>query len=102
MAKTVVDLGNLPAIENPGRIAILKGKWYPDIVDSLSDTCERTLKEHGFEHIDVHTLPGSLELPLAAADLLAEDTAGEIDAVINDPTINWTINISSWICTFCL
>ncbi|MEJ2087932.1 MAG: 6,7-dimethyl-8-ribityllumazine synthase [Gammaproteobacteria bacterium] len=82
MAKTVVDLSDLPEIPDPGRIAILKGKWYPDIVDSLSDTCERALKEHGFERIEVHTVPGSLELPLAAADLLAEDTRGEIDAVI--------------------
>ena len=32
--------------------------------------------------MEVHTLPGSLELPLAARDLLAMDTAGAIDAVI--------------------
>lgn len=82
MAKTVVDLSGLPAIENPGRIAILKGKWYPDIVDNLSDTCESVLRERGFDRIEVHTLPGSLELPLAAADLLAQDAEGEIEAVI--------------------
>jgi len=82
MAKTVVDLSGLPEIQDPGRIAILKSKWYPDIVDSLSSTCEAVLAERGFQSVEVHTLPGSLELPLAAADLLATDKAGEIDAVI--------------------
>jgi 6,7-dimethyl-8-ribityllumazine synthase len=82
MAKSIVDLSGLPEIENPGRVAILKGKWYPDIVDSLSETCEAVLAERGFDRVEVHTVPGSLELPLAAADLLAEDSAGEIEAVI--------------------
>lgn len=82
MAKTVVDLSGLPAVENPGRIAILKSKWYPEIVDSMSGTCARVLREHGFERLDVHTLPGSLELPLAARDLLALDSARDIDALI--------------------
>lgn len=82
MAKTVVDLSELPEIDRPGRIAILKSKWYPEIVDSLADTCEAVLRERGFERVEVHTLPGSLELPLAAADLLAEDRGGEIDAIV--------------------
>jgi 6,7-dimethyl-8-ribityllumazine synthase len=82
MAKTVVDLSGLPTIENPGRIAILQSKWYPEIVGSMSATCARVLAEHGYPNVDVHTLPGSLELPLAAADLLANDEKGEIDALI--------------------
>ena len=82
MAKTTADVANLPAIDNPGRIAILKSKWYPEVVDSLADTCERVLRDHGFERVEVHTLPGCLELPLAAADLLETDTDKSIDAVI--------------------
>jgi 6,7-dimethyl-8-ribityllumazine synthase len=82
MAKTVVDLSGLPTIEKPGRIAILQSKWYPEIVGSMSTTCVRVLAEHGYPNVDVHTLPGSLELPLAAADLLANDENGEIDALI--------------------
>lgn len=82
MAKTVVDLSGLPAIENPGRIAILQSKWYPEIVGSMSSVCQRVLRDAGYERVEVHTLPGSLELPLAAADLLAGDTALEIDALI--------------------
>ena len=82
MAKTVVDLSALPVIENPGRIAILQSKWYPEIVGSMSGICEQVLAQHGYRQLDVHTLPGSLELPLAATDLLAGDSNGEIDAVI--------------------
>lgn len=82
MAKTVVDLTGLPTIDRPGRIEILKSKWYPEVVDNLADTCERVLREKGFKKVVVHTLPGSLELPLAAADLLATDSKSEIDAII--------------------
>lgn len=82
MAKTVVDLSGLPRVTNPGRVAILKSKWYPEIVDSMVDACAGVLEERGFQRVEVHTLPGSLELPLAARDLLALDTARDIDAVI--------------------
>jgi 6,7-dimethyl-8-ribityllumazine synthase len=82
MAMTRVDLTHLPAIEAPGRIAILKSKWYPEIVDSMADVCADVLRGAGYRRIESHTLPGSLELPLAAADLLATDSLREIDAVI--------------------
>jgi 6,7-dimethyl-8-ribityllumazine synthase len=82
MAKTVVDLTALPVVENPGRIAILQSKWYPEIVEAMSAVCRTVLAERGFDRLETHTLPGSLELPLAAADLLAEDSQREIDAVI--------------------
>jgi len=82
MAKTVLDLSDLPAIASPRRIAILQSKWYPEIVTSMSATCERVLRAQGYEQVEVHTLPGCLELPLAAADLLATDPDREIDAII--------------------
>jgi 6,7-dimethyl-8-ribityllumazine synthase len=82
MAQSTIDLGSLPDIENPGIVAILKSKWYPEVVDSLSSTCETVLRDKGFTRVVTHTLPGSLELPLAAADLLATDTQHEIEAVI--------------------
>ena len=80
--KTTVDTSKLPAIENPGRIAILKSKWYPEYVESMARMCREVLSGHGYSHIEEHTLPGSLELPLAARDLLATDVQNEIDAVI--------------------
>lgn len=82
MAKTVVDLSGLPRVMGPGRIAILQSKWYPEIVSSMASVCERVLREAGYARVETHTLPGSLELPLAAADLLAADAARDLDAVI--------------------
>jgi len=82
VAKTIVDLDSLPSVDTPGTIAILASKWYPEVVESMVRTCESVLKERGFSDIRVHTLPGSLEMPLAAADLLATDTEKRIDAII--------------------
>jgi len=69
-------------VDNPGRIAILKSKWYPHLVNNLSSTCIDVLTQYGYRNIEEHTLPGSVELPLAARDLLAEDSQRSIDAVI--------------------
>jgi 6,7-dimethyl-8-ribityllumazine synthase len=82
MAKTIVDLSELPVIAAPGRIVMLQSKWYPEIVTSMSGVCEQVLRAQGYTRVEAHTLPGCLELPLAAADLLAADAAREIDAVI--------------------
>ncbi len=82
MAQSAIDLSGLPTIANPGRVAILKSKWYPELNDSLADTCAGVLREKGFDRVETHTLPGSLELPLAAADLLAADSDREIDAIV--------------------
>ena len=82
MAKSAMDLSGLPEVAAPGRIAILKSKWYPECVGSMASVCERVLREKGYARIEQHTLPGCLELPLAAADLLATDRAGDLDAII--------------------
>ena len=82
MVQSAIDLSQLPTIEDPGKIVILKSKWYPELNGRLADTCARVLGEHGYTQIDVHTLPGSLELPLAAADLLATDVQEQIDAIV--------------------
>jgi len=82
MAKTVVDMSQLPRLESPGRIAILQSKWYPEIVDGMAGVCETVLAQAGYQRVERHVLPGCLELPLAAKDLLAADTADDLDAVI--------------------
>ncbi|MGA0838530.1 MAG: 6,7-dimethyl-8-ribityllumazine synthase [Pseudomonadales bacterium] len=82
MAKSAMDLSGLPRVSEPGRIAILKSKWYPECVGSMASVCERVLREQGYVRIEQHILPGCLELPLAAADLLASDTAGDLDAIV--------------------
>ena len=48
----------------------------------MTRACQRVLDHAGYSQVEVHTLPGSLEIPLAARDLLALDSAGEIDAII--------------------
>ena len=80
--KTVVDLSGMPEIAAPGRIEILKSKWYPEYVESMAQMCRSVLTDYGYTAISEHTLPGSLEMPLAARDLLAEDTDKEIDAIV--------------------
>ncbi len=79
---TALDTSALPLITKPGRICILQSKWHFNLVQSMTEACTRVLAQAGYTKIDVHTLPGSLEVPLAARDLLAEDSAGHIDAVI--------------------
>ena len=80
--KTLVDTSALPVIAAPGRICILKSKWYPAHVESMAGACDTILRQAGYADIEQHTLPGSLEIPLAARDLLAEDVASNIDANI--------------------
>ena len=80
--KTVVDTSGLPAIDRPGRICILQSKWYPELVQSMSEACQQVLGQAGYTDIHTHTLPGSLEIPLAARDLLAQDFERQIDAII--------------------
>jgi 6,7-dimethyl-8-ribityllumazine synthase len=80
--KTALDPSSLPAIERPGRIGILQSKWHFDLVQNMTNACTRVLGAAGYTEIDIHTLPGSLEIPLAARDLLAEDSNREIDALI--------------------
>ena len=80
--KTVVDTSGLPAIDRPGRICILQSKWYPELVQSMSEPCQQLLGQAGYTDIHTHTLPGSLEIPLAARDLLAQDVEQQIDAII--------------------
>lgn len=80
--KVKVDLSGLPAIDSPGRIVILKSKWYPEYVESMATLCEEVLRTHGYRDVVQHVLPGSLELPLAARDLLTLDVDKRIDAVI--------------------
>ena len=67
--QTKVDTDSLPTISAPGRICILKSKWYPEHVESMAEACDGVLRQAGYSDIQQHTLPGSLEIPLAARDL---------------------------------
>ena len=80
--QTEVDLSQLPEIPRKGRIAILASKWYPELVGNMSNACRGVLSDYGYVDIEEYTLLGSLELPLAARDLLACDTDNTLDAII--------------------
>ena len=80
--KTVVDTSALPTIDRPGRICILQSKWYPELVQSMTAACQQVLAQAGYTDVQTHTLPGSLEIPLAARDLLVQDIEQQIDAII--------------------
>lgn len=82
MAQAPVDLADLPVIATPGHIAILQRKWYPEILTSMSSICERVPCDRGHERVETRAVPGCLELPLAAADLLATSRIGDLVASV--------------------
>lgn len=78
MAQEAVDVRNLPMIPD-ARIAILRSKWYSDIVGSMHSKCEQLLIKRGAV-VETHVLPGTLEFPYAA-QMLAENDF-DLEAII--------------------
>ena len=79
MAQNVVDTSKLPRI-NGARVAVLTSKWYDDLVCSLRDRCVEVLNNNGVTDVTLHKLPGCLEFPYAANELIRSDP--EIDAIV--------------------
>ena len=79
MAQNVVDTSNLPRVTG-ARVAVLTSKWYDDVVCSLRDRCVQVLNNNGVTDVTSHTLPGCLEFPYAANELIRDDP--EIDAIV--------------------
>ena len=79
MAQNVVDTSNLPRVTG-ARVAVLTSKWYDDLVCSLRDRCVEVLNNNGVTDVTSHTLPGCLEFPYAANELIRDDP--EIDAIV--------------------
>lgn len=63
------------------RVAILQAKWYSEHTDLMVKHAKETLAKAGVgeEDVDVHLVPGSYELPLAAKRLAEQ---GKYDAII--------------------
>ncbi len=78
--------GHLPKkIENFSRInganiAIIASSWHYEIVSQMISTSKELIENLGANLVSSSTLPGSLELPLAAKLLFAKNK--EIDAII--------------------
>lgn len=64
------------------RIAIIAAMWHPDCVNAMIQRAQKELLAVGVseEHIAVHYIPGSLELPYAARCLFEADST--LDAII--------------------
>jgi len=79
MAQNVVDTSNLPQI-NDARVVVLTSKWYDELVRCLHDRCVGVLNDNGVIDVTSHTLPGCLEFPYAANELVRHDP--DIDAIV--------------------
>lgn len=65
-----IDIDALPHLAAPTTVAILRSKWYSDIVGALHAKCVAVLSSKGVDRIESHTLPGSFEFPYAANELV--------------------------------
>lgn len=66
--KTSYSRSQAPQIVG-AHIAIIQSKWYREYTDKMVGPCKKLLEEAGAARVEVHVLPGSLELPLAAQTL---------------------------------
>ena len=75
-----VELNSQSMPKIPGaKVAILQAKWYREPLDRMVQKTIDLLIEAGCPKPDLHILPGSLELPLAAQSLMRTD---KYDAII--------------------
>lgn len=75
-----IDIAALPTLEGGATVVILRSKWYADIVGSLQAKCVEVLQAKGVDNIVTHTLPGSLEFPFAANEVV--ETNPDVDAIV--------------------
>jgi len=72
MAQVSYSLGDLSRVEK-GRTAIVISKWYREYSDAMVVKCKEVLAAAGCDVPEVHVVPGSLEIPLAARRLAQAD-----------------------------
>ena len=75
-----IDIAALPQLAGGATVVILRSKWYAEIVGSLHAKCVDVLAAKGVDDIVTHTLPGSLEFPFAANEVV--QTNPEVDAIV--------------------
>ena len=73
------SVGDLPTIRG-ARIAIVQSKWHSSYVERMVKKCVDLLQHVNVNDIDIHVLPGCLELPLAAQRVIRRDRS--LEAVI--------------------
>jgi 6,7-dimethyl-8-ribityllumazine synthase len=70
---------NLPQVGG-AHTAIIMSKWYKEFSDSMVEKCRSVLAAAGCAEPQLHVVPGSLEIPLAAKRLAENDPA--LEAII--------------------
>lgn len=68
-------------VSSSWRIGIVHSSFYPEVVTELVTGAQRVLREAGIapDHVSIHGVPGSFEIPLIASALIA---AKQVDALI--------------------
>lgn len=61
------------------RVAIVRARWHPDIIERLAGGTDRVLAALGVSDVEVHSVPGCFEIPLAVKVIVESRT---VDAVI--------------------
>jgi 6,7-dimethyl-8-ribityllumazine synthase len=61
------------------RVAIVRSRWHPDVIDRLAEGTNRVLTQLGVTDVEVHSVPGCFEIPLAVKVIVESRT---VDAVI--------------------
>jgi 6,7-dimethyl-8-ribityllumazine synthase len=78
--KTEYQTINIPKIPD-AKIVILQAKWYKETTDNLIRKCVEVLEATDCSDPEIHIIPGSLELPLAAQTILKKHP-GKYEAII--------------------
>lgn len=76
MAQTSYATTQVPFVEN-ARTAIIISKWYREFTEQMVKKCLGVLQQAGCTQPQVHVVPGSLEIPLAAKRLVENDPSLE-------------------------
>lgn len=74
------DVAGTGPLDGAGlRVAVIRTRWNPEIIERLSEGAQRALADAGVTQIDMVEVPGAFELPFAAR---AVATSGRIDAIV--------------------
>lgn len=71
------------------RIAVVRARWHPTIVERLSKGAHRVLDELSVHDVEEHSVPGCFEIPLAVKVIVESRTVDAViclGAVIQDAT----------------
>lgn len=82
------------------RVAVVAASWHAEVMGGLQAGAERALAEAGVEQVDVVSVPGSFELPVACARLATQgyDALVALGVVIRGgtPHFDYVCQAATW------